>query len=78
MTREPSWYTVVIDVVEGGEWTQLEPPTTQATELNPQDLADVTADGFFLSERAGQWQVRVFEGYNRFDNLLTTLRDGDV
>ncbi len=77
MSREPRWYTVVIDVVDGGEWTQLEPPTTQASELDPQGLADSTADGFFLTERTGQWQVRVYEGYNRFDNLLAVRRDSD-
>ncbi len=77
MRREPAWYTVIVEVVEGGEWTHLEPPTTHATELDPQGLADSTADGFFLSERSGQWQVRVYEGYNRFDNLLATRRDGN-
>jgi len=77
VTSEPTWYTVIIDVVEGGEWTQLDPPTTQASELDPQGLADHTASRYDLEERGGRWQVRVYEGYNRFDNLLTTLRDSD-
>lgn len=75
--REPAWYTVIVDVVEGGEWTQIDSPSIEASERDPQDLAAHTATRYDLEERDGQWQVRVYGGYNRFDNLLATHRDSD-
>jgi hypothetical protein len=78
VTREPNWYTVVVDVVQDGEWKHLDPPTTQASEHDPQDLAAHTVMSYDLEERPGQWQVRVYEGYNRFDHLLATRRDSDT
>ncbi|MFJ1539318.1 hypothetical protein ACIODS_12315 [Micromonospora chalcea] len=68
---------MIIDVAENGEWAQIDSPSILATEDSPHELAAHTAMSYGLNDSPGQWQVRVYDGYNRFDNLLAALRDTD-
>ncbi len=74
----PTWYSVMVDVHDGGQWGPGEAPFTEAWDgvPDPSAVARQIAERYGL-EPGGIWQVRVYAGYNRYENLLTALTGED-
>jgi hypothetical protein len=63
------WYSVTVEVLEGGEWRPAESPCTQVAE-GADVLAEQYVSGYGLKESEQPWRVRVYSGYNRYDDLV--------
>jgi hypothetical protein len=73
-TVKLTWYSVTIETRdEAGDWIPVEAPCTRVSEMEAADLAERTAREYCLDEEPRIWRVRVFAGYNRYDNLLHEL-----
>ena len=67
---EAKWYSVTVDVEAAGTWRPLDPPCTQAYEGDAGELIERVVQNYDLDESSGPWRVRVYAGYDRYDELL--------
>jgi hypothetical protein len=72
VNRAPTWYSVTVEADSSGEWRLLDPPCTQVAE-DVDELAEGLVRDYDLDEFDGRWRVRVYAGYNRYDELLVEL-----
>lgn len=70
------WYTVATEINTGDGWRRLHPPTIEVSELAPQRLIENEIENYELEDITGQWIIRVYEGYGRFETVLAEASGG--
>jgi len=72
-----TWYSVTVDAAAGDAWRPLDPPCTEVSEATPDEIADRRVADYCLDELGAPWRVRVYAGYNRYDDLLFERRGSE-
>lgn len=65
-----TWYSVTVDAAVCGVWRPLDPPCTEVSDATPDEVAERRVRDYGLDEMGTSWRVRVYAGYNRYDDLL--------
>lgn len=77
MQQAVTWYSATVEMLEGGEWRAIDPPCTHVVETG-RALAEQYVADYGLKEEPRPWRVRVYSGYNRYDDLVLELLGGVV
>lgn len=72
MSRTPTWFSVTVEALDGDQWRMIDRPGTEVAE-DEEELAEYKATSYDLAELGRPWRVRVFAGYNRYDELVAEL-----
>jgi hypothetical protein len=70
-----TWYSVTVEAHDGGQWQPVDPPCTQVSESSPKELAAELVAAHCLAETDRPWRVRIYAGYNRYEDLLFEQTD---